>query len=268
MSDHLWYPIFMRKSKEQRLEDVRKAITLWEAAGMGSTHQVEFMRSSLHTLMMGKGLTTTPRAWLDTLCESGPPAPKGNPDQLARLDSAMAHLDPSDATILSEFRQKLVMGWSMSEKQTAFMERLVSKGEKVAHEGKWQPSPQMRAEGLFAAQVIDGRNTTWKSNCPGIASCATRVLAGEADEWTYNRLIEGAGPAVREFRSPKFAEGEMVWLTTSWGEWSSVPAGTMGLITGRPEAYLGDIGYPVLAGDRVVVVNMKVLTRRNPKKLA
>lgn len=272
MSDHLGYPMVMRKSKEQRLEDVRKAITLWEAAGMGSTRQVEFMRSSLLTLTVDKGLTAKQRAWLDTLCESGPPAPKGNPDQLARLDAAMSHLDPSDVRILQEFRHKLTMGWSMSEKQVAFMERLVAKGEKTAREGKWQPSPQMRAEGLFAAQVIDGRSTTWKANCPGIASCAARVLAGEADEWTYNRLIENAGPAVRELRSPKFAEGEMVWLSASWGPpWSAsgnLPAGTMALVSGRPEACLGDVGYPVLAGDRVVVVNMKVLSRRNPKKLA
>lgn len=255
----------MRKSKEQRLEDVRNAIAQWEAAGMGSSRKVEFMRDSLHVLTVGKALSAKQRSWLDALCEEGPPVPKGDPAQLARLDEAMAHLEPSDATILSEFRQKLVMGWNMSEKQVAFMERLIVKGEKVAREGKWQPSPQMQAEGLFAAQVIDGRNITWKTNCPGIAACATRVLAGQADEWTYNRLIEAAGPAVREFRSPKFAEGEMVWLTTSWGEWSSVPVGTMGLITGRPEACQGDIGYPVLIGDRVCVVNMKVLTRRNPK---
>lgn len=259
----------MRKSKEQRLEDVRKAIAQWEAAGMGSSRKVEFMRDSLHVLTVGKALSAKQRSWLDALCEEGPPVPKGDPAQLARLDEAMAHLDPSDATILSEFRQKLVMGWNMSEKQVAFMERLIVKGEKVAREGKWQPSPQVQAEGLFAAQVIDGRNITWKANCPGIASCATRVLAGQADEWTYNRLIESAGPAVREFRSPKFEEGELVRLTSSWpvAGWPgpNFPSGSLALITGRPQPLMGDVGYPVLIDSKPAVVNAKILSRRNPK---
>lgn len=259
----------MRKSKEQRLEDVRNAIAQWEAAGMGSSRKVEFMRDSLLVLTVGKALSAKQRSWLDALCEEGPPVPKGDPVQLARLDEAMAHLDPSDATILSEFRQKLVMGWNMSEKQVAFMERLIVKGEKVAREGKWQPSPQMQAEGLFAAQVIDGRSITWKSNCPGIAACATRVLAGQADEWTYNRLIDSAGPAIREFRKPKFEEGELVRLLPSGpvGGWHTpnFQSGSLALITGRPQPHMGDVGYPVLIDSKPAVVNFKILSRRNPK---
>lgn len=251
----------MRKSKEQRLEDVRNAIAQWEAAGMGSSRKVEFMRSSLLTLTAGKALSAKQRDWLDALCAEGPPAPKGDPDQLARLDAACTHLESGDAGILKEFRDKLVMGWTMSEKQTAFMERLIAKGEKVAREGKWQPSPSMQAEGTFAAQVISGRSYTWKVNHQGVVQAAERVLAGQADEWSYDRVIDSVGPAVREYRDPKFKEGELVCVSPLYRDQETAIA----LVTGLPIALEGRVAYPVLMGAQPHVIHNERLSRNKAK---
>ena len=71
------------------------------------------------------------------------------------------------------------------------------------------------------------------------------------------------------YGKPKFAEGELVWLTGSMlvSNGDIIPAGTMALITGGPEALLGDVGYPVLVGEKAVVINGKILSRRGPKGL-
>lgn len=259
----------MRKSAQDRVSDVRRAIEQWTSAGLGRDRRVTFMRDSLLRLERGKGLTAKQRTWLDALCADGPPAPKGDPELLSRLDAAVNHLDEREATVLRDMRGRIVNGWSLSEKQSEFMERLIAQGERVAREGKWQPSQALRAEGLFAASVVQSRSSTWRGTHPGTVLAADRIVSDTATEWMYTKVIDAVGPAVREWHKPKFAEGELVWLSASWlPPWApggNIPPGTMALVTGGPEAYLGDVGYPVLVGEKAVVINGKVLTRRSPK---
>lgn len=265
----------MRKSAQQRIQDTQAAIALWEAAGLRADRRVAFMRDCLLRLGRGKGLSTKQREWLDALCAEGPPSPKGDPALLARIAAAGAHLDARGREALESMRSTITRGWKLSDKQAAFLDKLLTEAERIATHGRWQPSPEVRAQGLFAARVVDSRSSTWKGTHPGTVTAANRILSGseEADEWTYNKVIGSVGPAVREYNKPKFAEGELVWLTTSWGAavaglppgYDRLPAGTMALVTGGPEAILGDVGYPVLAGNVAVVVNGKVLSRKGPR---
>jgi hypothetical protein len=267
----------VRKSTPQRISDTEAAIAQWTAAGLQADKRVSFMRDALARLGRGKGLTPKQREWLDTLCAEGPPAPKGDPALLARIARAGAHLDTRGREALESMRSTITRGWKLSDKQAAFLTKLLDEAERIATHGRWKPSPEKRAVGLFAAKVVDSRSSAWKANHPGTVTAANRILSGavEADEWTYNKVIGSVGPAVREYNKPKFAEGELVWITTSWGAavaglppgYDCLPAGTMALVTGGPVAILGDVGYPVLAGNVAVVVNSKVLSRRNPTGL-
>lgn len=263
----------MRKSAQDRIADVKAAIESWGTAGLGGDRRVTFMRDSLLRLERGKGLTTKQREWLDALCAEGPPAPKGDPALLARIDAASPHLDARGREALESMRSTITRGWKLSEKQESFLAKLLTAGEHTAQHGRWQPSPQMRAQGLFAAEVVDSRSPSWKGTHPGTVTAANRILSGaeEADEWTYNKVISAVGPAVREHGKPKFAEGELVWLTASWmphmASGAIIPPGTMALVTGGPEACFGDVGYPVLVGEKAVVINGKILSRRGPKGL-
>ena len=269
----------MRKSAEQRISDVKAAIAQWSASVPSSDRRVSFMQDSLARLERGKGLTPRQREWLDQLCAEGPPAPKGDPALLARIDAAMPHLTPRGREALTSFRSTIARGYELSEKQSAFMGTLLQDAERVAREGKWQPTAEMLALGVFASRVVDGRSNMWKGSHPGTTTAANRILstlgtdAGpEApDEWCFKKVIEAVGPAVREFQSPKFQEGELVWLSTTWlPPWApgaSIPPGTMALVTGGPEALHGDVGYPVLVGEKAVVINGKTLSRKGPKEV-
>jgi len=262
----------MRKSAQQRAQDTQAAIALWEAAGFRVDRRVAFMRDCLLRLGRGKGLSTKQREWLDTLCAEGPPTPKGDPALLARIVHASAHLDTRGREALESMRSTITRGWKLSDKQAAFLTKLLDEAERIATHGRWKPSPETRAVGLFAAKVVDSRPMGWKGTHPGTVTAANRILSGaeEADEWTYNKVISSVGPAVREYHKPKFEEGELVWIAASVGGYQHgpvIPAGTMALVTGGPTAHLGEVGYPVLAGDKATVVNGKLLDRRNPKAL-
>ena len=264
----------MRKSALQRTQDTLAAIAMWEAAGLRADRRVAFMRDSLLRLERGKGLSTKQREWLDALCAEGPPAPKGDPALLARIAAATPHLDARGREALESMRSTITRGWKLSDKQEAFLAKLLTAGEHTAQHGRWQPSPEVRTVGLFAAKVVDSRSSSWRGTHPGTVTAANRILSGAeaADEWSYNKVIDAVGPAVREFNKPKFAEGELVWLTASasgggFVAAAFIPPGTIALVTGGPEAYFGDVGYPVLVGEKAVVVNGKILSRREPKGL-
>lgn len=257
----------MRKSALQRTQDTLAAIALWESAGLRADRRVAFMRDSLLRLERGKGLSTKQREWLDSLCAEGPPAPKGDAALLARIDAAAAHLDARGREALESMRSTITRGRKLSDRQEAFLTKLLTAGEHTAQPGRWQPSPEVHAAGLFAAKVVRSRGPAWRGMHPGTVIAAKRILsdAEAADEWTYNKVISAVGPAVREHAKPKFAEGELVWLTGSMlvSNGDIIPAGTMALITGGPEALHGEVGYPVLAGNNAFVLSGKILSRRD-----
>jgi hypothetical protein len=247
----------MRKSKEQRLEDVRKAIAQWEATGLGADRRLGFMRESLLALQRGKSLTTKQREWLDALCAEGPPAPKGDPALLARIDAALPHADPRNGgTILREFRHRITMGWTLSEKQAAFMAGLLADAERIAREGRWTPDPDLRAKADFACGVLGGRSSTWKGTHPGTMEACSRYSewckdpeSHFIDERTVNKILAACGPAVREFERPKFEQGEMVVIDVGFID---VPR-SWGVVCSRPVPLNGAVGYEVLTEGKPVL---------------
>lgn len=240
----------MRKTLEQRVADTEAAITRWESAGLVDDRRTLFMKDMLARLRSDKGLSTGQRTWLDTLCTESPPAPSCSPELLSRLDSVVQHLSPGAASVLQQFRCKLVSGYTLSEKQKAYMESLLSEGERNALFGKWQPDPEMHATGTFAAQVASTRGSAWRGSHPGTMNAVNRILAGEADERTYRKVIEAMGPAVRELQRPKFSEGDMVM----WGALGC-------LVVSGPVAHEGMPGYVLLTPTGTVTVTGAGLKR-------
>jgi hypothetical protein len=260
----------IRKSKEQRITDIQAALTRWEAAGR--TREVLFMRDMAGRLGRGKGLSPAQRKWLDDLCSSSPPPPpEANSPLLARCAAALEHATPRDASIISDMAGRLRRGWKLSEKQTAFLERLLTAAERVATEGPWRPDPTLLAEGVFAAQVAVARGNVWKGTHPSVMGAAERILAyagpqggdpgrptffAPADEWCFKKVIESMGPAVREFRKPRFSEGDMVKPR------GFAPMGPgIGVVVSGPLAVGGEVGYEVLFSGRPGFCAGKNLTR-------
>ena len=247
----------MRKSAQQRISDTQAAIAQWEAAGLGADRRLSFMRDSLRTLLRGKSLSSKQRWWLDALCAEGPPAPKGDPALLARIDAALPHADPRNGgTILRDFRHRITMGWTLSEKQTAFMTGLLEDAERIGREGRWSPDPELRAKVDFACGVLRGRSSTWRGTHPGTMEACSRYVQWCADpeghfidERTIRKIIDSCGPALREFEKPKFAEGEMVVIDVGFID---VPR-SWGVVCSRPIPLNGAVGYEVLTEGKPVL---------------
>ena len=262
----------MRKSREKRIADTRATLDAYRAAGLVSDNRVRFMTDMLRRLERGKGTSTKQRAWLDSLCAEGVPAPKGDPKLLARIDAAVDHSTLKGAEILRDFRGRVVRGWKLSPKQVAFMEHLLV--EAVTHRdcGPYVPADDLLAEAVFAATLITGRGTTYKTTHPGVTRAAERILnwvaaSEQVDQGTLDalprefRLAEGdlkwlvskVGKGNMEHhRNPKHAEGAPVWVPRG-SEWCPqrrrhVSKGyAMGLVVGPPVPVAGRVAYPILA---------------------
>jgi len=245
----------MRKSAQQRISDTQAAIVQWEAAGLRADRRVTFMRDALTRLNRGKGLTTKQREWLDALCADGPPAPKGDPALLARMAAAVAHLDARGKEAMEGFRGTITRGYKLSEKQEAFMARLLEQAERISREGHWQPSPELRTKADFAWSILTTRTPVWKGTHPGTMKACERYDAwrknpesNHIDEWVVNKMLESCAPAMREFAKPKFEEGEMVTVDVGYGS----PKG-WGIVCSRPVPLNGSVGYEVLTEGKPVL---------------
>jgi hypothetical protein len=104
----------------------------------------------------------------------------------------------------------------------------------------------------------------WKGSHPGTMNQVERILQWQkdpstrVDEWCFNKVLEAAGPALREFRSPKFEEGEMVTVALGDPPWAtSSPTYSpikehIGIICSGPVAVEGKVGYDVLIDSKPV----------------
>jgi hypothetical protein len=261
----------IRKSKAQRIADVRSAIPRWQAAGRD--REARFMEDMVARLERGQGLSPRQRTWLDELAASEPPPPPAKDLPLiARCQAAMEHLGRRDASIVRDFVGRLHRGWQLSDKQVAFLESLLQKADRVAKEGPWRPAPDQLAVGVFAAQVVATRSSSWKGTHLGILEASHRILSSQgveyhytaaslepADEWCFQKVIESMGPAVREFQKPRFQEGDMVVVKTHLG--AGAPAGLVGIVTSGPVAYGGKVGYELLANGKPMTVLSDALKR-------
>ena len=230
------------------------------------------MEDMLTRVERGDGLSPRQRAWLDELCATEPPPPPPTAIPLvARCEAAIEHLTSTDERIVRDFADRLRRGWKLSEKQAAWLERLLEKAAEVALHGPWQPDPVTQAEGLFAARVVLSREGGWKNTHPGTVLAAQRVFAWRPggvpseryingvptceppDEWCYRKLLEVAAPAVRELREPRFPSGELAWLD-----------GELVLVTGVPEPHAGAACYPTLHRGAPLLVPSDKLRKRSP----
>jgi hypothetical protein len=258
-----------RKSKDQRISDTRTAIPRWQAAGRD--REVRFMEDMIDRLEHGQGLSPRQRSWLDELAATEPPPPpEKNLGLIARCQAAVEHLGQRDASIVRDFVGRLNRGWKLSDKQTTFLESLLQKAETLAKDGPWQPSPEQLAEGVFAAQVVVSRGSHWKGTHMGVTTAAHRILSTHgvearptelepADEWCFEKVTGSVGPAVREFRQPKFHVGEMVEMAV-WPIAAGHP-GCPGIITSGPVAHAGAVGYELFADGQPVTILSKHLKR-------
>lgn len=265
----------MRKSREKRLADARASLTVWISAVGRNDRRVRFMSDMIVRLERGKGLSTRQRSWLDSLCSEGPPAPKGDPVVISRIDAALPHAPNSKSSdIIKDFRSRLARGYDLSPKQEAFLENLLQEAEHIRDHGPWVPSDEVRRRASFAAKILMSRGSMWKSTHSRMYSLARQFTAWEElegkegrpilTEFDVHKLIRSVGKGhMSQLDKPRFQENSLVYVRVRKGRTSSYEPG---IVVGQAEPINGKAGYPILVGGDVVVTEPSDIRKTPPKQ--
>ena len=196
-----------RKSRELRLSQAISLAEAYEASSMGDDYRARFVRDMASRLDRGKGVSKRQREWLDSLIEEGLPTPKGDPELIARIEAAqlVEGMREFDINMLGEFLVKIRNDWKMSEKQTKWLNDLLTKAEALAEKLK------------LCIKLSKGYSGTYWSTHGGTYKAlesVKRYIDGSdaADEWCVNKLLKSMARPLRELGNPKFTPGQMYWL--------------------------------------------------------
>mgnify|MGYP001165014329 CR=1 FL=1 len=207
-----------RKSRELRLSQTVELIAAYEAAGLGDDRNCRFARDMKWRLETNRGLSPKRRSWLDSIIEEGVPAPKGNPELVARLLNAASveGMQSFDSDILKEFAGKVRRGWDLSEKQTAWMKKLLAKADDIVENGIWAPDEETTERLKNCVLLAAGYSSVYWQTHGGTYKALNNVkafLSGSTpvDQWSVNKLIKAMGRPLRELENPKFQAGDMRW---------------------------------------------------------
>ena len=259
-----------RKSKELRISQTKTLIEDYQKAGIGhADRSFRFMNDMVVRLERGKGLSSGQRNYLDNLIDQGVPSLK-NEDRVNYILAA-SEVDGMQevSSTLRDFAYKVGKGWSLSEKQEAFLEKLLQKSEKLKVEGRFRPSDVIVEDLLIADAVLRHKNGWYWQHRVGTAKAYDKVQAwlrwntSKAaldklvqshpdhtfqlekepliDQWSCDKVLKTVKNQIAEIKNPRHLVGSMAWMKPG-GSAQKV----LGLISGEPSVQKGVVVYPFL----------------------
>ena len=278
-----------RKSKELRLSQTKSLIEGYHQAGIGhADRSFRFMNDMVLRLERGKGLTSGQRSYLDSLIDQGVPAIK-NQDRVNEIITA-SEVDGMQevANTLRDFAYKIGKGWALSEKQEAFLSRLMHKAKQLKATGRFRPTPETIEDLMISVSILQHKSDWYWQHRVGTSRAYDKVrtwlrwhssknalinlkqshpdhdfhLEEEPiiDLWSCNKLIKTVKNQLDELKNPRHAVGSIAWMKTTG------PAGTtqkvLGLVSGEPTVQKGVIVYPFLCDGEHSMVPADQLKKR------
>jgi hypothetical protein len=279
----------MRKSRDQRIADIKTTVSKYESAGLEQDRSVRFLNDMCYRLERGKSLTTKQRAWADKLCSSELPKIK-NEERVKELLAA-AEVDGMQqlSSTLKDFAFKIGKGWNLSDKQKSFLSSMLQKAENLRATGRFRPDADCVKDLEAAVSICNKKNSWYWQHRPGTAkafgkveswldwNCRNRVrkdlleagvdaravLAGTAvgdepiiDQWACDKLLDSVKKQLGELKTPRHAEGAIIWKAVY-----NAPK-AFGLVTGPPAVQDGLIVYPCLIDGEDIMVPAGDLRKR------
>ncbi len=261
----------MRKSKEVRLKEAKELHAVYVEINLERDKRARFIYDMIAKLQLGKSLSTGQRRWLDSLIEEGQPKIVGDKKEIEKITAALevAGLSESEASALRDFRYKISKGWDLSDKQSAWMNRILEKSDKIAREGPYAPDDDTVSVLRKCVKLSKGYTPVYWSTHGGARRALENVsqwLAGGGyiDEWCVDKLISTMRSRLRELEDKPYANsGDLVWYRSRTGLQFSP-----GVVSGPPEiSDKGDIVYPVLAEGSLLFVTKHCITKRKPREV-
>lgn len=185
-----------RMSASARIDLGLKMIARWTAKGCTNDRTVSFVTDMVARLQRGRGMSAKQRAWFDTAVLSDPPEPK-NKELVASLRAAanLAGMEKVKEP-LNDFAYKLSKGWSLSEKQVGFMNKLMDKAKEIRENGPWAPTDEERKQVEIGVAFTRRYSDYYLSSCPGTASARNECkdwLDGNVphlDKWSAGKMMK------------------------------------------------------------------------------
>ena len=216
-----------RKSRALRLSETLTVIEDYENAGLSEHRNVRFARDMSARLNRDRGLTPKQRKWLDSIIEEGVPAPKDTTLYDRIIEARDTDGMQDKVQILNDFAHKAFNGWALSEKQQAWLDKMLAEADGFRANGPWRPADDVIARLRTALQVAQAYSSTYWSTHGGSRKAYETVAAwitgedakapGERnpatiDEWCCDKLLKAMARPLRELDNPKFTPGEMRWF--------------------------------------------------------
>tara|TARA_R100000808_G_scaffold24984_1_gene60176 strand:+ start:8751 stop:9590 length:840 start_codon:yes stop_codon:yes gene_type:complete len=278
----------MRKSRELRLSQSVQLLEACSSVGLANDYRMRFVRDMISRLERGKGLSKKQRNWLDNLIEDGAPQPQGDPKLLKEIQDAAA-LDGMQhrVSVLQDFAGNVVRGNELSGKQKDFLDAMLKEAEHIRQNGKFRPSdiPLLQA----AASILSHKGAYYFAHRGGTAKAlrtvstwlewsvrneAHQLVMAEAgapnpsdyplpdepriDEWSCNKVLEGAKGPLRELTDGKHPVGSMRYRNI----WAGNRPAAIVVSEPRVNEKNGAVVQDLLVNGDVEEVNVKDIRKR------
>lgn len=186
-----------RMGSAKRIELGQKMIAHFAEAGhTGHNNKVvRFVQDMIVHLDKGRAMSPRQREWYDSAVLESPPTPQ-NVELVNKLRAAANLVGMEEVKEpLEGFAYKLSRGWNLSEKQIAFMNKLLLKAQDIEVNGVWQPTPEEAAAMELGMAFTRRYSGYYLEGQPGLAKSMQRWrdwragLAPAMDPWSANKLM-------------------------------------------------------------------------------
>jgi len=177
-----------RKSQEQRLTDAKVTLKLWQDNGHGQEKPALFIGQMIQRMERGKYPTTGQRKWLDGLTDGGAGSfpVVHNQSRLDEIDAAINTNAMQAVDVLTDFRYKLKKGWSLSEKQEAFLASLLEQALDLRENGL----PELTEDEKFLVEsLLRHGGTTGKNDYYGYQQGKSSFVREVKDFYTIHGTV-------------------------------------------------------------------------------
>lgn len=217
-----------RKSKALRLSQSIETLEKYKEAGEDWCAEARFLRDMIARQSADRPLSTKQRSWLDSIITEGGPQQKEvtqeNAALIAEITEAISVPDTEDMQeILGQFRNRLELGRSLSDKQLAWCRKLLERIGVIKENGRYMPDNETRRRIELAVSCSACYSSMHWFNRPGSQKALTHAknwLAGDErfiDEWQIQKLFESVKGVLGAMEQPRFLEGQMCYVPSRDG---------------------------------------------------
>ena len=209
----------MRKSRDQRILESLNLMKEFEDSNLHADYRYRFIRDMNVRLEKGKSMTTKQRAWFDSLIQEGVPKIDIDKEKAALIKEALETPNMQHRNeVLRSFLGRISAGFSLSEKQEAFLSDIIKEAEEVRKYGPYSPDEETISILQDCVMISKSYSPVYWSTHPGTARALAEVQSWLGDrslritEKSTEKLQTALRSRLRELRHKPYASpGDLIW---------------------------------------------------------